>query len=54
MLYDRRDFGLMRLAGAYQWLPLAPLRTMAPLKLLRQEVEILSTLGPLTFSRRGE
>ena len=24
MLYDRRDFGLMRLAGAYQWLPLAP------------------------------
>ena len=54
MLYDRRDFGLMRLAGAYQWLPLAPLRTMAPLKLLRQEVEILSTLGLLTFSRSGE
>lgn len=26
MLYDRRDFGLLRLAGTYQWLPLAPLR----------------------------
>lgn len=24
MLYDRRDFGLLRLAGTYQWLPLAP------------------------------
>lgn len=36
MLYDRRDFGLMRLAGAYQWLPLTPLRTIAPLKRLRQ------------------
>ena len=23
MLYDRRDFGLLRLAGTYQWLPLA-------------------------------
>ena len=23
MLYDRRDFGLLCLAGAYQWLPLA-------------------------------
>lgn len=21
MLYDRRDFGLLRLAGTYQWLP---------------------------------
>ena len=32
MLYDRRDFGLLRLAGAYQWLPLAPLRSLSPLK----------------------
>ena len=32
MLYDRRDFGLLRLAGAYQWLPLAPLRALSPLK----------------------
>lgn len=31
MLYDRRDFGLLRLAGAYQWLPLAPLRALSPL-----------------------
>ena len=28
MLYDRRDFGLLRLAGAYQWLP-APLRALS-------------------------
>ena len=32
MLYDRRDFGLLRLAGAYQWLPLAPLRALSSLK----------------------
>lgn len=54
MLCDRRDFGLMRLAGAYQWPPLTPLRTIAPLKRLRQEVEVLSTLGLLTFSRSGK
>ena len=32
MLYDRRDFGLLRLAGTYQWLPLAPLRALSSLK----------------------
>lgn len=36
MLYDRRDYGLLRLAGAYQWLPLTPLRTLSPLKRLCQ------------------
>lgn len=30
MLYDRRDFGLLRLAGTYQWLPLAPLPGPSP------------------------
>ena len=38
MLYDRRDFGLMRLAGAYQWLPLAPLRTMRSEEPCRERV----------------
>ena len=54
MLYDRRDFGLLRLAGAYQWLPLAPLRALSPLRKLCQEAELLATLGALTFSRNGE
>jgi len=42
MLYDRRDFGLLRLAGAYQWLPLAPLRSLSPLKQLSREADLLS------------
>jgi hypothetical protein len=54
MLYDRRDFGLLRLAGAYQWLPIAPLRAISALKHLRRETELLSTLGLLTVSRSGE
>ncbi len=54
MLYDRRDFGLLRLAGAYQWLPLAPLRALSPLKQLSREASLLSTLGTLTVSRNGE
>ncbi len=53
MLYDRRDFGLLRLAGAYQWLPLAPLRALSPLKQLYREAELLSLMGLLTFSRNG-
>lgn len=44
MLYDRRDFGLLRLAGAYQWLPLAPLRALSPLKQLFHEAELLVSL----------
>ena len=51
MLYDRRDFGLLRLAGAYQWLPLAPLQSLRSLKQLYREAELLSALGLLTFSR---
>ena len=54
MLYDRRDFGLLRLAGAYQWLPLAPLRVLSPLKQLFHEAELLASLGLLAFSRSGE
>ncbi len=54
MLYDRRDFGLLRLAGAYQWLPLAPLRSLSPLKQLCREAELLASLGLLAFSRNGE
>lgn len=54
MLYDRRDFGLLRLAGAYQRLPLAPLRVLSPLKQLYREAELLSALGLLVFSRSGE
>lgn len=54
MLYDRRDFGLLRLAGAYQWLPLGPLRTLTPMKRLYQEAVLLSSLELLTFSRNGE
>ena len=54
MLYDRRDFGLLRLAGAYQRLPLAPLRALSPLKQLYREAELLSALGLLVFSRSGE
>ena len=44
MLYDRRDFGLLRLAGTYQWLPAAPLKKLSALKTLRREAELLSTL----------
>lgn len=54
MLYDRRDFGLLRLAGAYQWLPLQPLRSLASLKQLHREAELLSTIGLLTFSRSNQ
>lgn len=54
MLYDRRDFGLLRLAGAYQWLPLAPLRALSPLKQLCREAELLAALGLLAFSRNNE
>lgn len=54
MLYDRRDFGLLRLAGAYQWLPLAPLRTLSPLRKLYREAELLTTLGMMRVSRSGE
>ncbi len=54
MLYDRRDFGLLRLAGAYQWLPLAALRSLSPLKQLYREAELLSMMGLLTFSRSNE
>ncbi len=54
MLYDRRDYGLLRLAGAYQWLPLTPLRTLSPLKRLCQGAEVLSQLNLLSFSRSGE
>lgn len=54
MLYDRRDFGLLRLAGAYQWLPLAPLRNLRSLKQLYREAELLSALGLLTFSRSNQ
>ncbi len=54
MLYDRRDFGLLRLAGAYQWLPLAPLRSLSPLKQLCREADLLASLGLLAFSRNGE
>ena len=54
MLYDRRDFGLLRLAGTYQWLPLAPLRTLSSLKHLYREAELLSTLGLLSFSRSNQ
>ena len=45
MLYDRRDFGLLRLAGTYQWLPAAPLKKLSALKTLRREAELLSTLA---------
>ncbi|MCM1233112.1 MAG: hypothetical protein NC489_23575 [Ruminococcus flavefaciens] len=54
MLYDRRDFGLLRLTGAYQWLPLAPLRALSPLKQLYREARLLAGLGLLAFSRSGE
>ncbi|MCI8538305.1 MAG: hypothetical protein HFF18_06525 [Oscillospiraceae bacterium] len=54
MLYDRRDFGLLRLAGAYQWLPAAPLRALPPLRQLNQEAELLASLGLLAFSRTKE
>ena len=54
MLYDRRDLGLLRLAGAYQWLPLASLRSLSPLKRLCREAELLSMMGLLTFSRSSE
>ena len=54
MLYDRRDFGLLRLAGTYQWLPLAPLRALSSLKHLYREAELLSTLGLLSFSRSNQ
>lgn len=54
MLYDRRDFGLLRLAGAYQWLPLAPLRALSALKRISHEADLLSDLGLLTFSRSNE
>lgn len=54
MLYDRRDFGLLRLAGAYQCLPLAPLRTLSSLKNLYREAELLSKLGLLSFSRSNQ
>ena len=37
MLYDRRDYGLLRLVGTYQWLPLAPLRALTSLKRLCHE-----------------
>ena len=51
MLYDRRDFGLLRLAGTYQWLPLAPLQALSSLNRLCHEAELLSALGLLTYSR---
>lgn len=54
MLYDRRNFGLLRLAGAYQWLPAAPLRALPPLRQLNQEAELLASLGLLAFSRTKE
>ncbi len=54
MLYDRRDFGLLRLTGAYQWLPLASLRALSPLKQLYREAELLASLGLLAFSRNNE
>lgn len=54
MLYDRRDFGLLRLTGAYQWLPLTSLRALSPLKQLYRETELLASLGLLTFSRNDE
>lgn len=54
MLYDRRDFGLLRLAGTYQWIPLAPLRALTSLQQLCHEAELLSTLGLLTFSRSNQ
>ena len=38
MLYDRRDFGLLRLAGTYQWLPLAPLQALSSLNRLCHEL----------------
>lgn len=49
MLYDRRDFGLLRLAGTYQWLPAAPLKKLSALKTLRREAELLSTLGLVSY-----
>ena len=45
MLYDRRDYGLLRLVGTYQWLPLAPLRALTSLKRLCHEADLLSSLG---------
>ena len=54
MLYDRRDFGLLRLAGTYQWLPAAPLKKLSALKTLRHEAELLSTLGLVSYARSGE
>ena len=54
MLYDRRDFGLLRLAGTYHWLPLAPLRALSSLRHLYREAELLSTLGLLSFSRSNQ
>ena len=54
MLYDRRDFGLLRLAGTYQWLPLAPLRALSSLQPLYREAELLSTLGLMSFSRSNQ
>lgn len=47
-------FGLLRLAGTYQWLPLAPLRALSSLKHLYREAELLSTLGLLSFSRSNQ
>lgn len=54
MLYDRRDFGLLRLAGTYQWLPLAPLQALSSLNQLCHEAELLSALGLLTYSRNKQ
>ena len=54
MLYDRRDFGLLRLAGTYQWLPARPLKKLSALKPLRREAELLSTLGLVSYARSGE
>ena len=39
--------------GAYQWLPLASLRSLSPLKQLLREAELLASLGLLAFSRNG-
>ena len=51
MIYDRRDQDLLRLAGAYQWLPFEALGAFDTLAPLRREIELLSNLGLLTIAR---
>ena len=51
MLFDRRDLDLLRLAGAYQWLPYESLPPSGLADGLRREAELLARLGLVTISK---